>query len=92
MAENGSAVNTAGSAMVLPSRIPGTETLAVDITIRAGTGQEENSGLCMVFNTTCSQVRSWRQPRGGGERLTVKGREKGSHILMYATDINVNPL
>lgn len=42
VAGNGSAVNTAGSHVVLPPSIPGTEALAVDITMRAGTGEVAN--------------------------------------------------
>lgn len=42
VAGNGSAVNTAGSHAVLPPSIPGTEALAVDITMRAETGEVAN--------------------------------------------------
>lgn len=38
--------------MVLLSNVPGTETLAVDVTIRPGTGEEGNGGFSMVVNGT----------------------------------------
>lgn len=53
---NGSGTTTAGSYMVVPLSFSGTKALTVDITIKAGIRKEENDGLFLVANSTCSWV------------------------------------